>query len=111
MRRVLQARSAAAPALGSFALVVVAAGGAYAATSGAGTISACVGKSGGRLYKAKHCARGDSRLTWSVTGPKGAKGDIGPAGPAGPMGSAGTTGPPGPAGNNQTVTEITSVPV
>ena len=117
MRSFLQRRSAPATVLGIIALVVAAAGGAYAATSGGGKISVCVSKSGGALYKAKHCAAGDSKLSWNVTGPKGATGQTGQtggtgaAGPTGPTGPGGATGPPGPAGNNVTVTETNTVNV
>jgi hypothetical protein len=120
MRGLLQRRSAPATVLGVIAVVVAAAGGAYAATSGGGKISVCVSKSSGGLYKAKHCAAGDSKLSWNVTGPKGATGKTGPAGPAGRTGATGATGatgstgpggPPGPAGNNVTVTETSTVSV
>jgi hypothetical protein len=123
MRGLLQRRSAPATVLGIIALVVAVAGGAYAATSGSGTISVCVSQSGGGLYKAKHCAAGDNTLSWNArgrrgrTGPAGpagstgANGSAGPTGPAGPAGPAGSTGPAGPAGNNVTVTETNSVSV
>ncbi len=123
MRGFLQRRSAPALVLGTIALVVAAAGGAYAATSGGGKISVCVSKSGGGLYKANHCAAGDSKLSWNVTGPRGPRGrtgpagsttgtgPAGPAGPTGPTGPGGATGPPGPAGNNVTVTETNTVSV
>jgi hypothetical protein len=120
MRRLLKRRSAPGIVLGIIALVVAAAGGAYAATSGGGKISVCVSKSGGGLYKAKHCASGDSKLSWNVTGPKGktgpagpsgSRGASGPTGPTGSTGGTGPTGPPGPAGNNVTVTETNTVSV
>ena len=75
------------------ALVLAASGGAYAAATGsAGTIAACMRHKGGGLYVAHKCARHDTRLRWSVTGPKGATGTQGPVGPNGP---AGATGPQG----------------
>ena len=66
MRRVLQGRNAPAIALGILALVVAGAGGAYAANSGGGTITACVHKTGGGLYRARHCARHDGKLSWNA---------------------------------------------
>jgi hypothetical protein len=77
------------------ALLVAAAGGAYAAGSGSGTIVACVHRTGGGLYRAPKCARHDTRLRWSVTGPPGA---IGPQGPQGAVGQPGTQGIQGPTG-------------
>jgi hypothetical protein len=114
MKRLVKRCGAPGVVLGIMALVVVAAGGAYAATSGGGTISVCVSKSGGGLYKARHCAAGERKLIWNVTGPKGAggkTGSAGVAGGAGPAGPGGATGPAGPAGNNVTVTETTTVSV
>jgi hypothetical protein len=87
MRRVLQARSAPATVLGILALVVAAAGGAYAAGSTGGTISVCVHHSGGGLYRARHCARHDSRLKWNARGPQGAQGAAGATGAAGAAGA------------------------
>ena len=66
---------------------------AFAQTSG--TIHACVRNSNepARIVGASEaCRNGESRVTWSVTGP------VGPAGPAGPAGAAGPAGPTGPAG-------------
>jgi hypothetical protein len=77
------------------ALVVSISGGAYAASSGPPTITACVHRHGGGLYTARHCARHDQRLTWSIQGPQG---KVGPAGPSGPVGPAGPNGPGGPQG-------------
>ena len=114
MKRFLKAHSAPATVLGIIAVVVVASGAAYAATSGGGKISVCVSKRGGGLYKAKRCAGGDSELTWNVTGPKGTKGNTGSPGQTGPRGPSGTTGATGSAGapgNNVTVTETKTVSV
>lgn len=56
------------------------AGSALAATSSSSnSISACVHHQGGGLYSAKHCARHDHRLTWSIQGPQGATGPAGPS--------------------------------
>jgi hypothetical protein len=76
--------------LGLAALVVAASGVALAAPGGGqGELSACVHRSGGGFYKARKCATGDRRLTWSVRGP---------AGPPGATGAAGATGRAGPQG-------------
>jgi hypothetical protein len=82
-------------ALAIVAVIIAAAGGAYAASSGSPTIRACVKHKGGVLYVAKKCAKHDRRLTWSVTGPQGPTGAQGPTGPTGPKGD---TGPAGTAG-------------
>jgi len=79
------------------ALVLAASGGAYAATQGTRTISACVHRSGA-LYAAAHCAAHDTRLHWNVTGPQGPVGPRGATGAQGPAGPQGATGPQGPAG-------------
>jgi hypothetical protein len=84
------------PALGVFAVALVAAAsaGAYAvATRSPGTIVACVAHKGGGLYVARRCVRGDRSLTWGVTGPQGTPGADGAAGPAGPKGDGGAPGP------------------
>jgi hypothetical protein len=63
------------------------AGSALAATTNSSSISACVHHQGGGLYSARHCARHDHRLTWSIQGPQGVQGATGPAGPStGPAG-------------------------
>lgn len=90
------------------ALVAAMCGGAYAATHDSSpTISACVHHNGGGLYTAHRCARGDARVTWNVTGPRGPSGAVGargatgsqgPAGAQGTIGSQGATGPPGATG-------------
>lgn len=78
------------------------AGFAIAAASSGGTITVCVSKKDGRLYKAKRCAPHDMELTWNTRGPvgpagppglQGAKGDTGATGPQGAQGSAGPQGP------------------
>jgi Collagen triple helix repeat (20 copies) len=114
--------------------VLVVGGGAYAlAAETTAQITVCVAKQGGTLYKAKNCAKGDTRLSWSqigprgpaghagvagapgatgATGPPGQNGSQGPAGTPGAAGTPGQTGPPGPAGTpapQPTVTPISFV--
>ena len=83
MRRVLQARSAPATALGILALIVAGAGGAYAAGTSAQKITVCVHRHGGTLYRARRCARRDSKLSWNARGQQGATGATGNAGSPG----------------------------
>lgn len=97
MKRLLTGRNAPVLALGAIALVIGAAGGAYAAGSGSGTITVCVHHHGGGLYKAHKCAKHDKKLSWN------AKGQTGPVGPQGATGSQGPPGPStGPAGGDLT---------
>ncbi len=105
MRRIFSANRIAL-ALAAVALLAVA-GGAYAATANK-TISICVKKKGGSLYKASRCARGDAKLTWNEVGPtgpqgatgaKGATGDTGATGATGANGATGATGARGVQGN------------
>jgi hypothetical protein len=98
MRRLLRTRSAAATVLGIIALVV-AASAALGASRGDRSITTCVHKTGGGLYRAKHCAKHDSSLRWSVAGPRGAGGPQGPQGPAGAKGDRGAQGPQGDPGS------------
>jgi hypothetical protein len=75
--------------LGAIALAVVAVGGAYAATAGAGgsrTIKVCVKHSGGVLYQARRCKRHDTKLSWNARGVAGPQGSAGPRGVTGPVG-------------------------
>ncbi|MBV9802076.1 MAG: hypothetical protein JO130_02740 [Solirubrobacterales bacterium] len=74
---------------------LAAAGGAYAASSGAGTITACAREHSGVLYQASRCAAHDRRLTWNVAGTPGAQGPQGPQGPQGLPGAQGVPGTPG----------------
>jgi hypothetical protein len=97
MRRLVTTRRAAVTALAIVALVVIASGAACAATRGGGSVSACVHVRGGGLYQAKHCAKHDRKLTWSVAGPRGATGSQGPAGSRGNSGAPGAQGVPGSA--------------
>ena len=90
----LQASPTVAVAL--LAVVVVCAGGAYAAGAGSSkAITACVHHRGGGLYVAKHCAKHDRRVSWSITGPQGAPGPQGATGSQGSPGSPGAAGAPG----------------
>ncbi len=75
------------------ALVLAAAGGAYAAVhASSSTISACVHHKSGVFYRADTCHPRDAQLTWNVAGPPG------PAGAQGPAGPQGVTGPRGDPG-------------
>jgi hypothetical protein len=81
----LTARGTSAVLVGIVA--VVAAGGGYAlASSKTNTITVCVKKHGGTLYKARKCKRGDSKLRWNKVGPQGPVGATGATGPAGTPG-------------------------
>jgi hypothetical protein len=68
-------------------------------------IKVCMKKRGGVLRVARHCRRGERKLSWNRLGRQGVRGPIGPegfdgvpgtTGPGGPP--TGTTGPVGPAG-------------
>ncbi|HEY1853290.1 MAG TPA: hypothetical protein VGG40_01770 [Solirubrobacterales bacterium] len=84
--------------LGAAALLVAAVG-AYALASSSGdTITVCVNRKGGALYKAKKCAKTDRKLTWNTQGPQGAAGQPGPPGPRGEQGAQGQKGIQGPPG-------------
>jgi Collagen triple helix repeat (20 copies) len=94
-------RSHPTPSMGValIALVIATSGGAYGAGRvSSPTISACVHHSGGGLYTAHRCARGDISLTWNVTGPRGPSGDAGVRGATGSQGPAGAQGTTGPQG-------------
>ena len=60
-------------------------------------VFACVKRNGDVriVERGERCKSQESRMTWSVEGPKG---DTGPAGPQGPKGDTGATGAQGPAG-------------
>jgi hypothetical protein len=83
------------------AIVIALTGTAYAAAFDPigrdGDIDACFNKRTGDLHilKGRKCRRGESRVTWGVTGPAGAQGPAGPAGAQGAQGSGGGTGPAG----------------
>jgi hypothetical protein len=81
------------------AAILMAGGGAYALASSAAnsTITVCVNHKNHTLYKAKRCAKGDKKLSWSKQGP---------IGPRGPQGVQGQTGP-----SNAYFAKTTSSPV
>lgn len=87
------------PAMGIslVALVLAAAGGAYAATASQ-TITACVRHQGGTLYIGK-CQEHDHKVSWNQRGQRGLPGPKGNVGPTGPQGPAGPQGPTGAAGS------------
>ncbi len=87
------------------ALVVVAVASAisYAAAGSGDTINGCIqsGKSKSTLRVLSgsgKCAKNETAISWSKTGPQGVPGAAGPQGAAGPRGETGPAGPPGPAG-------------
>jgi hypothetical protein len=102
------------------AALLIAGGGAYAlASSSGGTITVCVMHIGGALYKAKTCAKRDSKLRWNnqgaqgvqgVQGPQGAQGVQGVQGPQGVQGAQGLRGDSGPPGANGTSVTSTALP-
>jgi hypothetical protein len=69
----------------------------------AGVIHGCYHDGSGRLRlidpSRESCRRGESAISWNVTGPAGAPGMPGPAGAQGPAGAPGSTGPQGPKGD------------
>jgi hypothetical protein len=87
----------------SAAVMLLAAGGAYAlASSGGGTITACVKHKAGTLYKARRCAKHDTVLSWS---------EQGPAGPQGPQGATGSPGTPGARGPSNGYSSLDDGPI
>jgi hypothetical protein len=95
MKRFFKSTPGAVVVLGALALLVAAAGGAWAASGGtSGKITVCVSKSGGTLYQAKKCQKKDKKLSWNAKGPQG------PAGPAGKNGTDGKNGTNGTNGTN-----------
>jgi hypothetical protein len=70
-------------ALGAGALILVGDGAYALASATGGTITVCVKRNNGSLYKSHKCAKQDKKLTWNVTGPAGPPGpSTGPAGGA-----------------------------
>jgi hypothetical protein len=98
MKRVLRTRHSPALALSLVAVILALGGGAYAATSGGGTIVVCVHRHGGGLYRASRCARHDTALSWNARGPQGPRGPAGRTGAKGDTGLTGVKGDTGPAG-------------
>ena len=103
------------PAL-AFVLGLCVAGAAFAgteawarlgATDANNTIYACVKKNGdvSLVGENERCKSNESRVSWSIVGPKGEKGDkgetgaTGATGPEGPKGDTGATGPQGEKGD------------
>lgn len=94
MRRLLAGRGVTVAAIG--VLVALVAGGSYAlAASGNKTITVCVKKHGGQLYKARKCKKHDSKLSWNQQGPAGKNGANGANGAPGAAGAPGATGKDG----------------
>ena len=92
-RRLLLNRFTPAALVGVITLLI--AGGGYALARGSNSLTVCVKKNGGRLYKARKCSKHDAKLTLQNTGKTGPAGQTGPAGPAGQTGPAGPAGPTG----------------
>jgi hypothetical protein len=69
MRGMGLVRSSPATLVATVAFVVGVGGIALAASSGSPTITVCVHKHGGGLYKAKHCAKHDGHLSWNNVDP------------------------------------------
>jgi hypothetical protein len=81
MFKKIRASYAVACGVTALALVTLVGGVTYAATrTPVTTITACVHHSGGGLYKAAKCAKGDTSLTWNIKGAKGAPGAKGTPG-------------------------------
>jgi hypothetical protein len=87
--------SRSAAALGVAVLLLVGSGTYALASSSGGTITVCVSRHSGALYKAKKCAKRDRRLSWDQVGPVGPKGAPGAAGSQGPAGPTTATLPSG----------------
>jgi hypothetical protein len=92
MKRLLSARWTPAALV---AVVMLLAGGGYALASASNSITLCVAKHGGAVYKARKCKKHDSKLTFSKQGPQG---KTGAKGATGSPGTPGTPGSPGPSG-------------
>jgi hypothetical protein len=89
-RRLLLGRFTPAALVGVITLLI--AGGGYALASGSNSLTVCVKKNGGMVYKARKCSKHDAKLTLQKIGETGPAGQTGPAGPAGQTGPAGPTG-------------------
>lgn len=78
MSGIFHRRPAPALVVALLALFVALGSGALAATSGTGgTITVCVSKQGGTLYRAKRCKNHDASLSWNRQGLPGARGPAG----------------------------------
>ena len=105
MRRLLR-RQVLAYVLGlATALAGFAVGAAWAGhTADSNMITACASRHDGSLYLFTHgkkrdgCDKGDSTVTWGITGPQGPAGPTGPQGPQGPAGANGAKGDKGDPG-------------
>jgi BclA C-terminal domain/Collagen triple helix repeat (20 copies) len=116
MRRLVRSSRTATTVLASTAVVMVAAGVAYAAsgaparTAAAGRVYACVVPPYHTLNLSSanaRCEPGQRKISWSATGSRGprgmrgatgGRGKIGPSGATGAKGSTGATGVAGPTG-------------
>jgi len=108
MRRLIGSRRTATVVLASVAVVVVAAGAAYAASVGpadtapARRVYACVVPPYGTLNLSSAtatCKPGQRKISWSASGSSGPRGLPGASGRRGPIGRAGATGPTGATGS------------
>ena len=95
-RRSLLSRFTPAALVGVITLLI--AGGGYALASGGNSITVCVKKNGGTVYKAHKCDKHDAKLTLQNTGKTGPSGPAGRTGATGPAGPTGATGPTGTTG-------------
>jgi hypothetical protein len=73
------------------AVTVATVGGVAIAAHSSGKIEACAAKSDGALRLAKSCDSNEKKVTWNVTGPRGAPGQPGAPGPPGADGSSGVS--------------------
>ncbi|MDX6206517.1 MAG: hypothetical protein QOF39_2574, partial [Frankiales bacterium] len=83
------------------ALVVGGGGYVFAADPTPASLSACVKNQTGLMYlvgSSASCHRDEHKVTWSVTGPKGATGATGLRGATGATGATGQRGSTGAAG-------------
>jgi len=84
--------------LGAIAVALVAVGAgtyAWAASSDAQTLNACVDNGNGNVRLvavAGACKKDEHAVSWNTTGPQGAAGPVGPAGAQGPAGKDGANG-------------------
>ena len=99
MRRFTRSRRSATTLIAGLTAVVIAAGAAYATTSGGPHIAAaCTSSANGELYLASPCRAGDRTVTLGIGAPAGPRGKTGPKGKTGPQGKTGQIGPKGDTG-------------